>query len=245
VAISSTCGYALAAMTFPTKCGHCGKDGTLEGVQQVVLNSESDEVQMGMDPDSTMSVEFQTVVDVRRCRECSLPTFTQYDWVDPLDDHENDARNVRLLFPPDRHLEDLPARVRSRYAAMLGLLDEPDVFATRAGKLLEAICGDQGFPETNAQGKRQDLYDRLEGLTSSGNVPAAVKDQAQLVRRYRNVGSHDNDLELGREDVPLIRDFVETFLEFLYWGPAKLQRETVALTTRLTVLRSNRASGSP
>ncbi len=35
-----------------------------------------------------------------------------------------------------------------------------------------------------------------------------------------------------RDDLPLIRDFVEGLLEFLYWGPAKLQRGTEALIER-------------
>ena len=101
---------------------------------------------------------------------------------------------------------------------MLELAYEPDAFAMRAGKVLEAICSDQGYVKGN-------LGPRLDKLIADDRLPQALGDQAHLVREYRNIGSHDDgSLDVETEDVPLIRDFVESLLDYLYWRPAKLQR---------------------
>lgn len=65
-------------------------------------------------------------------------------------------------------------------------------------------------------------------------MPAGLADQADLVRKYRNIGGHDDDIEVDADDVPLIRGFVDALLEFFYWGPAKLARGREALARRRT-----------
>ncbi len=134
-----------------------------------------------------------------------LSTFTYIDgWQDPAD------IDYRPLYPEAMDATDLPERVRQRYRAMLELTHAPDAFAVRAGRVIEAVCADQGVV-------RGTLDDRLRLLVSEREVPAALVDQAHLVRRYRNVGGHDDDIEVEAEDVPLLRDFVEALLEFFYW----------------------------
>ena len=109
------------------------------------------------------------------------------------------------------------------------LQHEPDAFAVRAGRLLEAVCREQGV----THGK---LYDRLTKLADSGDLPLALADQAHLVREYRNLGGHDSDLGVEEADVALIRGFVEALLDFFYWGPAKLARGRAELQARLDAL---------
>jgi hypothetical protein len=217
-------------------------------VRQVVLDRTNDVVHMGPDPADTMEIEYQTIIDVARCGQCTQPTFTQYNWVDGIFEEPEQALNVRRLFPPNRNSSDLPQRVRRRYVDMLDMLHAPDAFAVRAGRLLEAVCLEQGVPREDASGRRQDLNARLGVLVRTGHVPKALADQAHLVREYRNLGGHDEDLEPTAADVPLIRDFVEALLDFLYWGPAKLveRQATFAVLTSarrrgLSVLRFRQA----
>ena len=177
-----------------------------------------------------VDAEWQTVIDVMECSICHGPTFARYGWLDPWFDSPEDARDYTVLYPRQHEVADLPNRVALRYSQMLELLFAPDAFAVRAGRVLEAVCSDQGF-------KKGDLNDRLNDLANSGALPHALADQAHLVRKYRNLGGHDADLEVEEADLGLIRDFVEALLEFLYWGPAKLARGNAQLRSRLSAAK--------
>lgn len=205
------------------QCGHCGRQGTLARVQDVRLSSRPTTVTYsnGMaEEDTTVSV----ILQIERCTVCEGPTFSTYSFIDGWSDPEDDF-DFQQIFPELKSVNDLPSRIAGRYASMLEMRHAPDAFAVRAGKLLEALCADQGIT-------RGDLAPRLDELVSGGRVPQALADQAHLVRTYRNIGGHDSDIEVEDRDVPLIRGFVEALLGFLYWGPASLARGRVALEQR-------------
>lgn len=169
----------------------------------------------------------QQILHVQRCKVCERPTLATYRYIDGWSD-PSDYMDFTYIYPPRRDVGDLPQRVGSRYTAMLELMHAPDVFAVRAGKLLEAVCSDQGLTKRDG-----DLSERLDKLVKSEKVPKPLTEQAHLVRRFRNVGGHDDDAEVELEDVPLLREFVEALLDYLYWGPLKLERGRKALARRL------------
>jgi hypothetical protein len=137
----------------------------------------------------------------------------------------------QVIYPPRRDPDVLPDHVGARYRAMLELAHAPDAFAVRAGKLLEALCADHGILRDQGARKNVPLAERLNQLVSGGAVPEALAEQARLVKDYRNLGGHDNEVEV--DDVPLLRGFVESLLDYLYWGPKKLDRGRKALQERL------------
>lgn len=202
----------------------------METVESVVLDSRSEVVATGGGYEEG---SWQTIIDVQRCSECAAPTFARYGWLDPFYDAPDQAHDWAILYPPQRDVEALPERVRHRYVAMLELAYAPDAFAVRAGRLLEAVCSSQGVDKT-----RGDLNRRIIALVAEGNLPSALAAQAHLVRNYRNLGGHDDDLEVDAGDVPLIRGFVEALLDFLFWGPAELSRANTALEKRRAALKS-------
>jgi len=203
----------------PIRCGHCGREGTLERIEDVLLSSSTLEYGHGN------YVDHQSRLYIQKCLVCHEPTLTRYFWIDPFSDPTDDL-GERTVYPRDHNLPDLPDRVGKRYSEMLELLYAPDAFAVRAGRLLEAVCADLGI-------LRGHLHNRLENLASDDRLPRSLADQALLVKDYRNVGGHDDqDMEVTADDVPLIRGFVEALLEFLYWGPANLARATEAFERR-------------
>jgi hypothetical protein len=121
---------------------------------------------------------------------------------------------------------DLPQRVARRYSEMMQVLFRPEAFAVGAGKVLEAVCTDLDIPT------EPDLYDRLEQLATSGKLPEPLAKQAHLIRRYRNIGGHDDDREIAPDDVKVIRGFVDSLLDYLYRGPARYARAAAALEER-------------
>ena len=92
---------------------------------------------------------------------------------------------------------------------------EPNSFAVQMGRTLEAVCNYE-----KAAGKT--LSDRLNNLVSSGRIPPTLAQMAQQLRQIRNLGAHDVDDEVSEQDVPIILDFVEAVLEYLYVAPAKI-----------------------
>jgi hypothetical protein len=169
-----------------------------------------------------------------RCTRCKEVTLVRYTLTNGSSGGGRVCDSERI-FPEPRPVEDLPERVRTRYAKMLELAYEPDAFAMRAGKVLEAICNEQGLATGN-------LGRRLDRLIADDRLPQGLGDQAHLVREYRNIGSHDDaSLDVEGEDVPLIQDFVESLLDYLYWGPARLQRVKAAIERRQrSVVRERR-----
>jgi hypothetical protein len=208
------------------RCGHCGRENSREQVGHVVLSTDTDAVPIG----GRYMQEFTTerIARISRCAGCDGLTLETYTWVDEM--MEPDDVMLHQLYPQERSFNDLPERVRDRYEKMLELQHAPDAFAVRAGRLLEAVCADQGVhPKTD---KNAELSQRLDQLVKQAEVPKALTDQAHLVRKYRNLGGHDAAWEVEDQDVPLIRRFVESLLDFLYWGPANLARVTAEFKRR-------------
>jgi hypothetical protein len=207
------------------RCGHCGPENSLECLGRVVLSTRSDAEPIG---DRYMQeITTERIAQIRRCNGCSNLTLETYTWVDGYMEPEDVV--LQQLYPQERSFAELPPRVRDRYQAMLELQHAPDAFAVRAGRLLEAVCADQGVPKS----KEHPVLDkRLKALVTRAGVPSALTDQALLVKDYRNLGGHDDAWEVEDEDVPLIRSFVESLLDFLYWGPANLARVTAEFKRR-------------
>jgi len=208
------------------RCGHCGRENSVEHVGHVVLSTTADTVPFN--DQYTQELTTQNVAQIGRCSGCDGLTLETYIWVAEMMEPEDVT--LHQLYPQERSFADLPKRVRARYEAMLELQHAPDAFAVRAGRLLETVCADQGVrPKTD---ENAELSQRLDQLVKKAGVPKALTDQAHLVRKYRNVAGHDKGWEVEDQDVPLIRRFVESLLDFLYWGPANLARVTAEFKKR-------------
>jgi len=171
-------------------------------------------------------VNVQRIAQVDRCSACGELTLCRYLWIDQY--FEPDEVDLEVLYPARRDLADLPQGVAVRYGAMLELQHAPDAFAVRAGRVLEEVCADRGIDD------KLKLRDQLNALVEEAAVPKPLVDQAHLVYDYRNYGGHKKEFEVEVEDVPLIRGFVDSLLEFLYWEPAALARAAAAFKKRRT-----------
>lgn len=206
----------------PTRCGHCGREGTLETKGSVTLTSKSQTIHDP--PGFQQEILVQRIAQVDLCPSCGEVTLSRYLWIDGYFDA--DDLTVETLYPQPHRLDDLPANIRARYEAMLDLQHAPDAFAVRAGRVLEAICADRGISDELS------LREQLNALVQQAEVPAPLVSQAHVVYTYRNYGGHVKEFEVEAGDVPLIRGFVDALLDFLYRGPAELARVSAALDGR-------------
>ncbi len=123
----------------------------------------------------------------------------------------------RILYPVERpRLADLPVAIEKRYRAALKVQNiEPNACAVLVGRTLEAACNHE-----KASGKA--LAEKLDYLANAGRIPKTLAEMAQQLRQLRNLGAHDAEDEVTEVDVPIILDFLEAILEYLYVAPAKV-----------------------
>lgn len=209
-----------------TLCGHCNKvtvfeprgEGTKNGATLDLKYHDGQEI---------------TSWRILECQWCKRPTLEEivtsysfktddvYGWMDPV------SFEITILYPEEKPvktpLTNLPEMIERKYLAALKVQNvEPSACAVLAGRALEAICNFE-----KAAGKT--LSDKLNNLVSSDRIPKTLAEMAHQLRQIRNLGAHDADDEVTEEDVPIILDFLEAILEYLYVAPAKI----VAVQKRL------------
>jgi Domain of unknown function (DUF4145) len=154
------------------------------------------------------------------CVTCGRPTLKDEWW---HDGYEEGGSNT-LLPTTDRDYSTLPPAVAKAYEAARAVQRvEPNAYAVLVGRTLEVICLEEGA-------KGRNLVERLHDLVASGRIPGLLADMAQQLRQIRNLGAHAATDEVRAEDVPVIFDFAEAIIEYLYRAPAKV----AAVQARLT-----------
>jgi len=201
-------------------CGHCGKPAAFT----VRAEWKKDDVAIIDSPHN----EGQEIITWRifECAGCKHPTLAETRDLYEFVDHEIYA-GVELVssetiihFPGDKAaklpLTNLPEPIEKKYKAALRVQDiEPSACAVLAGRTLEAICNYE-----NAIGKS--LSEKLNNLVGLERIPKTLAEMAHQLRQIRNLGAHDAEDEVTEEDVPIILDFLEAILEYLYVAPAKI-----------------------
>ncbi len=191
-----------------TKCAHCGHNTVW-----IEHQYKTDETY----PYGTDEVSQVIIYNMLMCSTCSRPTLQKtirpYNKVDG----EWFPSTTEVLYPSFKtSLINLPEKVERRFSSALRVQHvEPNAFAVMVGKTLEAVCNHEKI-----EGKT--LSDKLNKLATSGRIPLILAQMAQQLRQIRNLGAHDAEDEITDEDVPIILDFLEAILEYLYVAPAKI-----------------------
>lgn len=165
---------------------------------------------------------WQHTVGVYWCPACREPTVHSWAWSPEM---SVDA-NERVLHPTRRDNTSLPETVGTRLdAAMKVKKIDPGFYAVGIGRLLEAVCNHQG-----AAGK--DLFAKLDDLVAKGMMPKPLAEAAHELRKLRNLGAHDTEVEVAPDDVALIEALADAILEYLYRAPAAVAAVRAGLAER-------------
>jgi hypothetical protein len=197
------------------RCGHCGNETLLEErgayqTQEPELNIKGDFVWK-----SITRYLFE-------CKTCSKPTLIEIN----SDEILVDVDRYTLYPPAPTSLTNLPPKIDRAYTAALRVRNiEPNACAVLVGRTLEAACNHE-----LAQGRT--LAQKLNYLAQNGRIPNTLAEMARQLKELRNLGAHDAEDEVTEQDVPIILDFLEAILEYLYVAPSKIE----AVRTRLTRL---------
>ncbi|HEU5376050.1 MAG TPA: DUF4145 domain-containing protein [Ktedonobacteraceae bacterium] len=194
-------------------CGHCGNTTAFtvaaEGFRPETIDAN--------DAETTTWTTWRVLL----CSTCFQPTLERD--VQRVAGGPNGTRPPRgpspeLLYPATQTLAaSLPASIGRMYQETLRIEKRsPRACAVMAGLTLEAVC-------QHEQARGNSLAERLNHLVASERIPRQLAEMAHHLRQLRNMGAHLTDEEILPEDVPVIIDFVEAILEYLYVAPAKIR----------------------
>lgn len=156
---------------------------------------------------------------IMQCQQCLQPTFVESSVI-----VNGDLKEIivgpytAILYPTQRRpLTNLPEEIEKKYVEALKVcIISPSACAVLVRRTLEAICRHE-----NAQGRVR--ADQLRSLADSGRIPRTLADVTLHLKQLGNLGAHFDEVEVTTEDVPIILDFVELLLEYLYVAPAKIE----------------------
>lgn len=127
----------------------------------------------------------------------------------------------KILYPQDKTIEYqwmLPSGVYHAYHAALRVQKaDARAFAIMVGRTLEEICRHEKV-------RGNVLADKIKSLADSMRIPQVLADMFTQLRLLRNLAAHANedDYIIREEDVPIIREFIDAILEYLYIAPMKI-----------------------
>lgn len=192
------------------ECFHCGNRAPME-----IVGTYNDTIVLG-DPPYTDVVYYNWLLLI--CPSCMKPTLEEILRT-TLDQDIDEGWPVHetTLYPSQIQVEYLPEKVKTSYQSALKVRNvELNAFAVLIGRTLDIICN-----ERNAKGNT--LYEKLNDLSSRNEIPGRLADMAQGIRVLRNIGAHADLGEIVQEDVPILIDFCEAILEYLYKAPSRLR----------------------
>ena len=199
-------------------CGHCGFAGDLDQKVQTTVRSEPIIDNDGQD----IGLTYDTVVSVSVCPRCHKLTLESYDWSDFIDPPDV---QIETLYPAPPSYDGIPDAVAREYRRAQRVRSEPVFYAVGIRRTLEALCAERGV-----QGGT--LYDRLERLAASGGLPETFAEMATVLRKLGNLGAHVGEDEIREEDAPVLGEFADAILEYLYRAPAKVASVKAELEKR-------------
>lgn len=194
------------------QCDHCGNRATF------VIRAEYTDFRDAADGYHYTEKAYTTWY-IMQCQTCFRPTFLESSKIVNGDLNKTIIGPfTAILYPAERKpLADLPEAIEKKYKeALLVRNISPSSCAVLIRKILEAICEYE-----NAHGRV--LADKLRDLANSGRIPQPLADVATHLKQLGNLGAHFNEDEVTKDDVPIILDFVELLLEYLYVAPMKIE----------------------
>src|SRR5260370_25661123 len=188
-------------------CGHCGNRTVFEMKGEYFMVGDWEGYQINIKN------------SLLRCKTCSMPTLEQSTY-NPTMDIMEDKPEIEILYPAFNAIKNLPETIEKRYTEALKVKNiSPSLFAVMAGRTLEAVC-------KHEDAKGNTLSDKINNHARSERkrIPQILADMAHQLRQIRNLGMHDKEYEVTIGDVPIILDFVDAILEYLYVAPSKINR---------------------
>jgi len=217
----------MADESFVLRCGHCGNTTAFYEraeyhYDERIYDNDNDGNPIYWGHYVVKRVEWR----ILQCPACKNPTLHQL--LGPGDEHGgwDDEPSETVLYPIEKVIpKDIPKDIATVYSEALRLSQlSPSACAVMMGRTLEVICQHEGAVDGT-------LHARLQQLATSGRIPETLGKMALQLKEIRNLGAHADATgdEVQGSDIPVIRDYMDAILEYLFVAPARI----TALEARL------------
>ncbi len=216
------------SFTESTKCGHCQNVVTMEIV------ARHSTVQQEEDERSPFTWEAGFLFELIKCPACREIMLRRLHWDDRYMDGSD--QDYETLYPAgDKMPRGLPPKIKKGYEAAQRVRNvDPNAYGVLLGRVLEMVCGDR-----NASGDT--LEQRLQCLSTRGDIPTKLVAVATGLRKLRNVGAHPDLGELTGAELPVLDDLTRAILEYVYSAPS-LAKEAEDRLGKLKAQRPRKAA---
>jgi predicted nucleic-acid-binding Zn-ribbon protein len=199
-------------------CPHCGNETTHEILYTVETSEKAYSI---IDIDDM--IDFDVTFYLTKCVTCKdISLF----WDSEIDEIQGKLSEATICYPKHNYFgEEIPNTIVQTYNEARRIKNiSPTAFAVMIRRGLEFLC-----QEKKAKGKN--LYNQLADLGKTGIIPNTLVEMGDTLRFLGNQGAHATNYKIGKTEVQAIDDFFIAMLEYVYIGPAKLNRlkETIKL----------------
>ena len=228
------------------KCPHCNTSIHEGFGEQIFWNAP---LQFGRDGATVLETPLQWFAMYQRCPECHDSIIylkrLHLPYVGPAlvggtqQAHGPQGPPFSFMAYPTSSARPIPAEVVDPYRqdfteACKVLADSPKASAALSRRLLQAILRDKSST------KAKDLYDQIEELTATGNLPGHISEALHAVRNIGNIAAHSLkstttgaivDVEPGEAEWNL--DVIDMLFDFYFVQPAIAAKRKAELNKKL------------
>ena len=199
------------------QCNHCGNKGYLDIVGHFTnhnVDYRGDEPIYWWDNDWFL-LKCPICGDAVLYEECTEEGLVIYK---SNGEYDYDVE-CKMIYPnPYLVLKNTPSDIVSTYeSAVKSFSIDKNVALIAFRLVLEKIAKEKG-----AKGKK--LVDKINDLSKKRILPSTLKDSGTVVRVFGNFGAHgDDEVPITKNDLLVIKQFVEYIIDYIYEMPAKIE----------------------
>lgn len=207
-------------------CRHCGNK-----TSHALVYTHSVDVPLGIydeNYDEITSPDYFFLFECKTCHGISLKNVFS-EQLDPDPTAEIPFESVEYLYPSVKTFEEeVPAGLRlvMSEASKVKLISAM-AYLILVRKILEELCKERGIKEKN-------LQENLKKLVENEKLPDIFVKSSDKLRLLGNIGAHESKIEINKEDIKLVEEFLFALVEYIYVMPFKLDKLNEAFDKQKT-----------
>ena len=169
------------------------------------------------------SDDYFFLFECKTCKGISLKNVFSEE-LDYGPDYNIPFETINYLYPTARSLDEF---IPKGLALTLNEANKvkfisPIAYAVLVRKVLDELCRERSIKERN-------LKENLKTLVHTEKLPDIFAKATDKLRLLGNIGAHESEIKINRDDSRLMEEFIFALIEYIYVMPAKLKKLNDAL----------------
>lgn len=190
------------------QCYHCGNETLMNLVGEHRENWENED-----------SYGY-TVSCMFICPICQETTYVERYWELGMVAYNGEDIVDEKIYYPAISLDKsyIPENIKTAFeGALKSRNTDRELCLLGLRRTLERICKEQGATENNLEKKVTELANR-------NILPPTLKEASDITRHFGNSAAHGDEMDISKNELNLIVEFVELLINYIYVIPQKILR---------------------